>query len=97
LCHHRNRPKLSKRALLLTQLCCIPCNVVDAGDLAGASPLVLVPGVTHLDPASAVFDAMLEGWALQQRTRFLKTETICSRIRLARKVAAFVNEYPWRW
>jgi hypothetical protein len=61
---------LRKGTLLLTQLCCIPCNVADAGDLAGASHLVLVPGVMHLDPASAVFEAMLAGWALQQRTRF---------------------------
>src|SRR6478735_2173058 len=46
---------------------------------------------------SAVFEAMLQGWALQQRTRFLKAETISSRIRLARRVAEFANEYPWRW
>jgi site-specific recombinase XerD len=65
--------------------------------LAGASHLVLVPGVTHLDPESAVFEAMLEGWALQQRTRFLKAETISSRLRLARRVAEFANEYPWQW
>jgi site-specific recombinase XerD len=88
---------LRKRALLLTQLCCILCNVADAGDLAGASHLVLAPGVTHLDPATAVFEAMLQGWTLQQRTRFLKAETISSRIRLARRVAEFVNEYPWQW
>lgn len=66
-------------------------------DLAGASHLVLLPGVTHLDPESAVFEAMLQGWALQQRTRFLKAETISSRLRLARRVAEFVNEYPWQW
>ena len=65
--------------------------------MAGASHLVLVPGVTHLDPETAVFEAMLEGWALQQRTRFLKAETISSRLRLARRVTEFVNEYPWGW
>ena len=65
--------------------------------MAGASHLVLMPGVTHLDPASAVFEAMLQGWALQQRTRLLKAETISSRLRLARRVAEFVNEYPWQW
>jgi hypothetical protein len=58
---------------------------------------VLVPGVRHLDPESAVFEAMLKGWALQQRTRFLKAATISSRLRLARRVAAFANEYPWEW
>ena len=40
---------------------------------------------------------MLKGWALQQRTRFLKAATISSRLRLARRVAAFANEYPWEW
>jgi hypothetical protein len=44
-----------------------------------------------------VFEAMLEGWALQQRTRFLKAATISSRLRLARRVTEFVNEYPWEW
>jgi len=34
--------------------------------------LVLAAGVRHLDPASAVFEGMLGGWALQQQTRFLK-------------------------
>ena len=86
-----------KQRLLLTHLCCIVCNVADGSDLAGASHLVLVPGVRHLDPESAVFEAMLKGWALQQRTRFLKAATISSRLRLARRVAAFANEYPWEW
>lgn len=66
-------------------------------NLAGAAHLVLAPGVAHLDPQTAVFDAMLQGWALQQRTRFLKTATITSRLRLARRVADFTNEYPWHW
>jgi hypothetical protein len=48
--------------LLLTQLCCVLCTVMDADDLASASHPVLLPGVTHLDPKSAVFEAMLEGW-----------------------------------
>src|SRR6202165_406109 len=70
--------------------------MAEAGDLAGAAHLVLVPGVRHLDQESAVFEAMLEGWALQQRTRFLKAETISSRLRLARRGTDFVNEYPWQ-
>jgi hypothetical protein len=40
---------------------------------------------------------MLEGWASQQRTWFLKSATIDSRTRLIRRIAKFVNEYPWRW
>ena len=34
---------------------------------------------------------------MQQRTRFLKAETISSRLRLVRRVTEFVNEYPWGW
>jgi integrase len=71
--------------------------VLDGPELAGAAHLVMVPGVAHLNPQTAVFEAMLEGWALQQRTRFLKPATIMSRLRLARRVADFANEYPWHW
>jgi hypothetical protein len=43
-------------------------------DLPGAAHLMLVDGVSYLDPASAVLEAMLEGWARQQRTRGLATD-----------------------
>jgi len=66
-------------------------------NLPGAAHLVLVAGVAHLDPASAVFEAMLEGWAVQQRTRFLKAQTVDGRVDLVRRFAAFSNEYPWQW
>lgn len=69
-----------------------------AADLEGAAHLVLVEGVVHLDPASSVFEAMLEGWARQQRARFLKWEgTIKPRLSLVRRLAAFTNQYPWEW
>ena len=67
-------------------------------DLEGAAHLVLADGVVHLDPAPAVFEAMLEGWARQQRTRFLKWEgTIKPRLSLVRRFAAFTGQYPWEW
>lgn len=71
--------------------------MLEEGRLPGAAHLVLASGVAHLDPASVVFAAMLDGWALQQRTRFLKATTIESRLSLMRRIAAFVNEYPWQW
>jgi hypothetical protein len=71
--------------------------VEDRHYLAGSARLVLAAGVRHLDPASAVFEGMLGGWALQQQTRFLKPGTITSRLRLVRRVVEFCNEYPWRW
>lgn len=80
-----------------TQQCCIVYNMTDTVDLPGAAHLVLAGGVTHLDPHTAVFEAMLAGWALQQRTRFLKAATIDSRLILVRRVMEFANEYPWQW
>jgi site-specific recombinase XerD len=44
-----------------------------------------------------MFDAMLEGWAVQQTARFLKIPTITARERLARRLAAFSGLYPWQW
>jgi len=69
-----------------------------AADLPGAAHLVLAQGVVHLDPATAVFEGMLDGWARQQRTRFLKWEgTIKPRLSLVRRLAEFSNQYPWQW
>jgi len=67
-------------------------------DLEGAAHLVLADGVAQLDPAPAVFEAMLEGWTRQQRTRFLKWEgTIKPRLSLVRRFASFTGQYPWEW
>jgi hypothetical protein len=69
-----------------------------AVDLPGAAHLVLASGVVHLDPASAVFEAMLEGWETQQRSRFLKVGgTIKPRLDLVRRFAEYANQYPWQW
>lgn len=66
-------------------------------DAPGAAHLVLAPGVAYLDPATAVCEGMLEGWARQQRVRFLKAETIKSRVDLIRRLLVFTNQYPWQW
>ncbi|GAB1333456.1 hypothetical protein ACE1SV_00460 [Streptomyces sp. E-15] len=66
-------------------------------DLPGSAHLVLASGVAYLAPEPAAFEAMLEGWALQQRTRFLDVEqTIAPWLRLVRRFAEFANEYPWQ-
>ncbi|MFF1946103.1 hypothetical protein ACFVWF_28670 [Rhodococcus qingshengii] len=70
---------------------------IDAVDLPGVAHLVLAGGVTHLYPHTAVFEAMFAGWALQQRTRFLKAATIDSRLILVHRIMEFTNEYPWQW
>src|SRR5262245_25156171 len=66
-------------------------------DVPGAARLVLADNVVPLDPAPAVFDAMVEGWARQQRARFLQQGTIDGRIALLRRLIGFSNLYPWQW
>jgi len=53
--------------------------------------LVLHKGVAHMDPASAAFEAMLEGWAVQQRARCLKTATIRVRLDLVHRLRQSVS------
>ncbi|WP_419423140.1 tyrosine-type recombinase/integrase [Rhodococcus opacus] len=95
LCVRRRRHRSSWLPTL--HRCCIVCIMTHEGALPGAAHLVLASNVAHSGPESAVFEAMLEGWASQQRTWFLKSATIDSRTRLIRRIAKFVNEYPWRW
>jgi site-specific recombinase XerD len=66
-------------------------------DLDGAAHLMLAPGVRHLDEATAVFQAMLEGWKRQQDSRYLKEQTITPRLRTVRRFAEFTGQYPWQW
>lgn len=63
----------------------------------GSASLLLVSGVSYLDEASAVFEAMVEGWSRQQASRRLKDATIYPRLTLIRRFQSFTNEYPWEW
>ncbi|MFF9984622.1 tyrosine-type recombinase/integrase [Streptomyces erythrochromogenes] len=63
----------------------------------GSAPLVLARNIFHLDPAPAVYAAIREGWARQQQARFLKPDTISSRLRLIDRLSAFTGQYPWQW
>lgn len=65
---------------------------------AGAARLVLAPNVVHLDPAPALFEAMLLGWERQQQSRFLNVAgTIAPRLALLRRFAAWTNlRFPLR-
>lgn len=65
--------------------------------IPGAADLVLVPGVAHLDEPSAVFEAMLSGWARQQRSRLLTDSTVVSRTALLRRFTDLSGSYPWEW
>jgi site-specific recombinase XerD len=65
--------------------------------MAGAAHLVLTEGVHHLQPEEAVLEAMVEGWATQQRSRRLGVRTIENRLRTVRRFGEFCNDYPWNW
>ncbi|MEV6173826.1 hypothetical protein AB0L99_37150 [Streptomyces sp. NPDC051954] len=72
--------------------------MASGGDVAGAAGLELAADVVHLDPESAVLEAMLRGWVRQQHTRFLNEEgTIKPRVFLVRRLVEFTNQYPWQW
>lgn len=64
----------------------------------GSARLELLDGVVLLDPESAVFEAMLAGWATQQRSRFLRdAATIEPRLAIVRRMASFTGLHPWQW
>ncbi|TVL87383.1 site-specific integrase [Streptomyces sp. SAJ15] len=66
-------------------------------DLPGAIRLVCANNVRALDPAPAMFDAILRGWEQQQRSRLLARKTISDRLSLVRRFAEFTGTYPWDW
>lgn len=78
-------------------LCWMQHVVKASGGPAGAARLTLASGVGFLNPAATVLDAMLEGWANQQRARFLKDETVRRRARTVRRLVEFSDQYPWEW
>lgn len=65
--------------------------------IPGSAQLRLVGDVALLNPEGTVFTAMLEGWADQQRARFLRSATIQAREGVVRRFAEFTGEYPWQW
>lgn len=66
-------------------------------EMPGAAGSLLPAHVAQLDPESAVFGAMLVGWQRQQRSRYLREDTIGPRVALVRRFAAFTGLYPWQW
>jgi site-specific recombinase XerD len=65
--------------------------------LAGAAEGLLAPGVSFLQPAESVLEAMIEGWVVQQQSRLLSPVSIDKRRFTVRRFVAFTNEYPWQW
>lgn len=67
---------------------------VDAQGVALSSS---ASNVVDIQPEKALFEAMLDGWAKQQRARFLRESTIITRLRLVRRLTDFSGLYPWQW
>lgn len=44
-----------------------------------------------------MFQAMVEGWAADQRRRALAESTIECRLLVVRRFVEFCDQYPWRW
>ncbi|PXY17756.1 hypothetical protein BAY59_33880 [Prauserella coralliicola] len=55
----------------------------------------MVPGVSMLRPAEAVFEKTLQGFADHQRARRLTKDTVRQRLRMARQVQGVADGYPW--
>jgi integrase/recombinase XerC len=66
-------------------------------EVPGSARLVLVDGVIHLDEEAAVFEAMLVGWARQQKSRMLGDATVDARLALLRRFVVSAESYPWAW
>jgi hypothetical protein len=67
------------------------------GALEAALDRLFGDGVRPLRLEEAIFEAMLDGWARQQRSRLLREATIRSGVRLVRRVANAAERWPWEW
>lgn len=64
----------------------------------GTASLYLAAGVSFLNAPEAVFDAMIEGWRMQQiGGRRLKEESVTSSIGVVRRFEAYSLKKPWEW
>jgi integrase/recombinase XerC len=66
-------------------------------EVPGSARLTLLDGVVHLDEGAAVFEAMLAGWAVQQKSRLLADATVAPRLSLLRRFAEYADSFPWAW
>ncbi|WP_328792645.1 hypothetical protein [Streptomyces sp. NBC_00273] len=66
-------------------------------DAPGAISLVVPGNVRALDPAPAMFEAMLTGWTRQQQSRLLSKKTIGDRLGLVRRFTLYNGTYPCEW
>jgi len=65
--------------------------------LEAALDRVFGVGVRPLRVEDALFEAMLDGWARQQRSRLLRDATIRAGLTLVHRVRDGVDGWPWEW
>lgn len=63
----------------------------------GSVVTVMAAGVGLLRPEEQVWEAMLRGFGVQQRARFLAESTISAREGWLRRFASWTNAHPWQW
>lgn len=64
----------------------------------GASSLYLPSGVAFLRQEDTLFEAMLEGWSMQQiGGRNLRDASVGRSVRVVQRFQKFVGEWPWQW
>lgn len=64
----------------------------------GSASLYLAGGVSFLNAQEAVFDAMLEGWRMQQiGGRRLKEDSVNRTQGVVRRFEAYAGKKPWEW
>lgn len=63
----------------------------------GAARLQLAGGARLLRPDEQVFEAMLEGWRVQQLARNLAASTPVKRAAAVREFARHADAFPWAW
>lgn len=64
----------------------------------GASSLYLAGGVSFLNAHEAVFEAMLEGWRMQQiGGRHLKEDSVSRALGVVLRFETYADKKPWEW
>ena len=63
----------------------------------GSAAALLIAGVGLLRPEEQVWEAMLRGFGVQQRARFLAESTITAREAFLRRFLSWTNAFPWEW
>lgn len=67
------------------------------GSPASLRLLTSTSNIALANPEQQIFDAMVEGWRSQQRSRGLREQTIQNRLATVTRFRDFVDKPPWKW